>query len=127
MWRCQVERPKSDSGGEGSGTKWSELNLVEIEAEAFLLGHWKNFDELEENLTIEELNAILDAARRKENDARRFAAALKGVDYDKATGGEEYDPVEKAKRQAQEILTGKSMEQLDFEEIGIGVESFEEE
>lgn len=92
-----------------------------------MLGHWKNFDELEENLTIEELNAILDAARKKENDARRFAAALKGVDYDRATEGEEYDPVEKAKRQAQEIITGKSMEQLDFEDIGIGVESFEEE
>jgi hypothetical protein len=54
-----------------------------LESEVFLLGHWKNFDELEENLSIEELNAILEAGRIREERNMKFQAALQGVDLDK--------------------------------------------
>lgn len=120
MWRRQVERPKSDSGGEGTGSKWSELNLVELEAEAFLLGHWKNFDELEEALTVAELNAILEAARQRQEREWRFAASLQGVKLPESSDNE--DPVERAKRRAAAERAGVTEEQLSFADIGIEVE-----
>jgi hypothetical protein len=51
-----------------------------LESEVFLLGHWKNFEELEENLSIDELNALVEASRKKEEREMRFLAAINGVD-----------------------------------------------
>ena len=53
-----------------------------MESEAFLAGHWKNFDELESNLSIEELNAVVDAIRKKDYEEKKFLAALQGVDLE---------------------------------------------
>jgi len=53
-----------------------------LESEAFLAGHWKNFDELESNLSIEELNAVVDAIRKKDYEEKKFLAALQGVDLE---------------------------------------------
>jgi hypothetical protein len=49
-----------------------------------LLGHWKNFDELEESLSINELDAILNSMREKEHREMKFMASLQGVDLDEA-------------------------------------------
>ncbi len=62
-----------------------------------LLGHWSNFEDLEEKLSLEELFAILDAIRATEYRKMKFQASLKGIDLDKETGKEqeqegEYDP-----------------------------------
>jgi hypothetical protein len=64
-----------------------------LESEAFLAGHWKNFDELESNLSIEELNAIVDAIRKKDYEDKKFLAALQGVDLEEQ-GGEPEDVLE---------------------------------
>lgn len=48
----------------------------------FLLGRWKNYDELEECLTFEELTAIINALRDKEARENRFMAAIQGIDLD---------------------------------------------
>lgn len=47
-----------------------------------MLGHWKNFDELESNLSIDELMATLKASREKEQRERKFFAAINGVDLE---------------------------------------------
>jgi hypothetical protein len=47
-----------------------------------LLGHWKNFDELESSLSIDELNAILNASREKQERDMKFQAAINGIDVD---------------------------------------------
>jgi hypothetical protein len=47
-----------------------------------LLGHWKNFDELESSLSLEELTAVLDASRKKDYEDKKFSAALQGVELD---------------------------------------------
>ena len=78
MWRIKTHRPKPT----GSGSSWDELDLVSLESEVFLLGHWKNFEELEENLSIDELNAVLNASRKKEEREMRFLAAVNGVDLE---------------------------------------------
>jgi hypothetical protein len=46
------------------------------------LGHWKNFDELERNLTIEELLKLLDASREKDASQRKFMAQLQGINLE---------------------------------------------
>lgn len=51
----------------------------------FLLGRWKNYDELEDSLTIEELLATISAIRDKENNERKFNAAIQGIDLDEET------------------------------------------
>lgn len=41
---------------------------------------WRNYAELEDNLSMPELTAILVAKRKKEHEDRRFHAALQGHD-----------------------------------------------
>jgi hypothetical protein len=53
-----------------------------LESEVFLLGRWKNFDELESELSLQELMAVIDAIRKKDNDSKKFLAAVNGVDLD---------------------------------------------
>ena len=47
-----------------------------------MLGHWKNFDELESNLSLEELMALLDVSRRKDYEDKKFFAAVNGVELE---------------------------------------------
>ena len=49
-----------------------------------MLGHWKNYDELESNLSLEELMVTLNASRDREYRERKFLAAMQGVDLDEA-------------------------------------------
>jgi len=51
----------------------------------FLLGRWKNYDELEECLTFEELTAIINALREKEARENRFMAAIQGIDLEESS------------------------------------------
>ena len=47
-----------------------------------MLGIWKDFNDLEESLSMPELTAILEASRAKEKREQKFLAALQGVDLD---------------------------------------------
>ena len=47
-----------------------------------LLGLYKNFEDLEESLTMPELTEVLVANRRQDHEHRVFLAALKGVKMD---------------------------------------------
>jgi hypothetical protein len=46
------------------------------------LGKWLNYDELESNLSVEELIVTVNAIREKESRDRKFAAAIQGIDLD---------------------------------------------
>ena len=50
--------------------------------EVFLLGHWKNYDDLENELSIDELLATLKAVRDKEHRNNKFLAAMQGIDLE---------------------------------------------
>jgi hypothetical protein len=67
-------------------TTWEDLDLVQLEVEVFLTGIWKNFDELEESISMPELFAILDAQRKQDYDSKKFLAAIQGIDLDKESG-----------------------------------------
>jgi len=52
--------------------------------EVFLLGHWKNYSELEENLSMPELIQTLQSMNKKEEQNRKFLAGLQGINLENA-------------------------------------------
>ena len=48
----------------------------------FLLGHWKDYDELENSLSMPELTATLKAMYSAESRKNKFMASLQGVSLD---------------------------------------------
>jgi hypothetical protein len=71
-----------------SGSSWSELDLAKIESEVFLLGIWKDYEELEKSLSMPELMATLASRRELDYQEKKFLAAIQGVDLDKESGSE---------------------------------------
>lgn len=94
---------------------------MELEAQAFLLGIWKSFEELEDSITIEELNLILKAEAEKEDRRNRVLAAVNGIEWGKGTESAE-DAVERAKQRAEAAAAGMTEEQYDLELLGIEFE-----
>lgn len=79
------EEKVKDQAAEG-GDKWEDLDLARLESEVFLLGIWKDYQELEKSLSMPELMAILDASRELDYSEKKFLAAIQGVDLDKESG-----------------------------------------
>lgn len=69
-----------------SGSSWDTLDLAVLESELFLLGIWKDYEELEESLSMPELTATLNIKRDSEYNDKKFLAAMQGVDLDKESG-----------------------------------------
>jgi hypothetical protein len=64
------------------GATWKELDLVKLEAEAFLLGIWKDYEELETSLSMPELMATLASKRELDYEEKKFLAAIQGINLD---------------------------------------------
>jgi hypothetical protein len=73
---------------EKSGATWADLDLASLESEVFLLGIWKDYEELETNLSMPELMATLESKRELDYQEKKFLAAIQGVDLDKDSGRE---------------------------------------
>jgi hypothetical protein len=69
-----------------SGSSWDELDLAELESEVFLLGIWKDYEELESSMSMPEITATLKIKRDLDYAQKKFLAAMQGVDLDKASG-----------------------------------------
>lgn len=87
---------KKDKPEDKSPT-WEETDLAALESEVFLLGIWKDYEDLETSLSMPELTATLNAKRESEYTERKFLAAIQGVDLDEQTGRKEEDPWEAMK------------------------------
>jgi hypothetical protein len=68
------------------GSSWEKLDLAKLEAEVFLLGIWKDYEQLELSLSIPELMITLESKREIEYQEKKFLAAIQGVDLDKNSG-----------------------------------------
>lgn len=84
-----------------------------MEAEAMLLGPWKNFEELEENINMDELNLIVKAGHEREHRHHKVLAALKGIDLDKGTEADHKTRFEKAQLRAQARIAGITEEEME--------------
>jgi len=78
----KLEEPVKDQAI-GSGQTWETLDLAKLEAEVFLLGIWKDYQELETSLSMPELMATLEVIRELDYTEKKFLAAIQGVDLDK--------------------------------------------
>jgi hypothetical protein len=78
-------------------SSWKNLDLAKLETEVFILGIWKNFDELESSISMPELMAILESRRELDYNEKKFLAAMQGVDLDEASKKNEPDPWEAMK------------------------------
>lgn len=89
-----------------------------------MLGHWKNFNELEENLTLDELQAILQEMRKRTHEDLRTRILMNGgedIGEYGANANSEGTTFEDVKRRAEAKLMGVSETQLEFAELGIQV------
>jgi hypothetical protein len=73
---------------EGNGETWDTLDLAKLESEVFLLGIWKDYQELEKSLSMAELMATLQSSRELDYNEKKFLAAIQGVDLDKESGSD---------------------------------------
>lgn len=90
-----------------------------------LLGIYKNFEELELNLTLGELTAILKADRERRYEEFKFAASLKGINLDdQGPQGDSKTQFEriKARAEARANNDNRSAEAIDLEFFGISYE-----
>tara|TARA_R110001606_G_scaffold307907_1_gene454883 strand:- start:3299 stop:3988 length:690 start_codon:yes stop_codon:yes gene_type:complete len=76
---------------------WESFDLASLEAEAFLLGIWKDYEELESSISLPELSKTLEVKRELEYSEKKFLAAMQGVDLDEQTGRKEENAWEKMK------------------------------
>jgi hypothetical protein len=67
---------------EKSGETWETLDLAKLEAEVFILGVWKDYQELERSMSMPELLATLEISRELDYSEKKFMAAIQGVDLE---------------------------------------------
>jgi hypothetical protein len=79
------EEPVKDQAVE-SGSTWDTLDLAKLESEVFLLGIWKDYQELELSLSMPELMATLEVSRELDYAEKKFMAAIQGVDLEAESG-----------------------------------------
>jgi hypothetical protein len=90
------EEPVKDQAVD-SGSSWESLDLATLEAEVFLLGIWKDFEELESSISMPELTSILNIKRDLDYQEKKFMAGIQGVDLDKESGSQDLWEQKKAK------------------------------
>jgi hypothetical protein len=80
----QIDEPVVEQA-KSSGMTWDDLDLAKLEAEVFILGIWKDYQELEESLSMPELMVTLSSKRELDYEEKKFLAAIQGVDLDGTT------------------------------------------
>ena len=98
---------------ENSGTTWENLDLAKLESELFLLGIWKDYEDLETSLSLPELIATLEAKREAEHSQNKFLAAIQGINLDE-DGQEERGQKEWEDLKARVFSRGQTSDSSDI-------------
>jgi hypothetical protein len=67
---------------QSNGSSWDTIDLAKLEAEVFLLGIWKDYEDLETSLSMAELTATLEAKRLHDYNDKKFHASIQGIDLE---------------------------------------------
>jgi hypothetical protein len=70
------------------------------------LGNWKNYEELEESLSMPELIQTLKSFKKQKAEDRKFAAGLKGIEIN-------------IDEDEEEVQEGKTFEDIQRKALGI--------
>jgi hypothetical protein len=98
--------PQPPVNNASDNSSWKNLDLAKLETEVFILGIWKNFDELESSISMPELMAILESRRELDYNEKKFLAAMQGVDLDEQSGKTKEDPWEAMKARVASKVSG---------------------
>jgi hypothetical protein len=101
----KVDEPVKDQAVNSENT-WDNFDLAKLEAEAFLIGIWKDYDDLELSLSLPELTATLEAKREIDYQEKKFFAAIQGVDLDAQAGKAKEDAWEAMKARVASKVSG---------------------
>lgn len=82
------EEEKSNETEDEKTVTWEDLDLAKLESEVFLLGIWKDYDDLESSLSLVELMTTIANKRDLDYEEKKFLAALQGVNLDEQKGGD---------------------------------------
>jgi len=91
----QEETVENQAKSQSDGSNWQDLDLVKLESEAFLIGAWKNFDDLENSISMPELISLLEVKRELDYGDKKFVAAMQGVDLDKDKNDNAWEDMKK--------------------------------
>jgi hypothetical protein len=86
--KLNPEKKPQEAQEENKNT-WENLDLAKLEAEVFLLGIWKDYDELESSLSMPELMLTLSQKRELDYEEKKFLAGVQGIDLDEQSGKKE--------------------------------------
>jgi nitrate reductase NapAB chaperone NapD len=95
-----------------NSNNWENLDLAKLESELFLIGSWKNYEDLEEHVSMAELLATLSQKRELDYNEKKFLAAIEGVDLDKESGNDTQNAWEEMK--ARVFSKGKAADSNDI-------------
>ena len=108
-----------------SGSTWDTLDLAKLEAEVFLIGIWKDYDQLESSMSMQELTATLKIKRELDYTDKKFTAAMQGVDLDKNSGsGNEWEDMKARVFSKGKTTDGKdilALQGMNAEKAGFGI------
>jgi hypothetical protein len=76
------ESIKTQAQSSDAGPSWEDFDLAKLESEVFLLGIWKDYNELETSISLSELLAIIGSKRELDYQEKKFFAAIQGVDLE---------------------------------------------
>lgn len=95
--------------------------MADLEAEVFVkIGAWKNFDELEESISLVELDFLIKQIRQDSNDTRVFLAAIQGIDLSANMPNSIEEKRREIERRAAEKRLGfEEVERQEFADFGI--------
>jgi hypothetical protein len=80
--RDDKEKSVKEQAEDSEGASWDTLDLLKLESEVFMLGIWKNYDEMEKSISMPELLATLNSKRELDYHEKKFLAAIQGVDLE---------------------------------------------
>jgi len=80
------ESIKTQAQSSEAGPTWEDFDLAKLESEVFLLGIWKDYNELESSISLSELLSIIASKRELDYQEKKFFASIQGVDLE---GGSE--------------------------------------
>ena len=100
----KLNKTLPQESGSSNDTKeessWENLDLAKLETEIFMIGAWKNYDELESSISIQELMSIISTKRELDFEEKKFLAALQGVDIG---GGSDSDGKERGQKEWEDL------------------------
>jgi hypothetical protein len=89
------ETVKEQTEIQDKNSTWKDLDLSKLETEVFLLGIWKDYEELEKSLSIPELMTTIASRRELDYEEKKFLASVQGIDLesnqDNAKGQKEWE------------------------------------